>query len=420
MQEIKNIAMNLIKKNIFLRRIIKFLLYLCRKIIYFKFYLTNRVDDKTILFESFMGRAYSDSQKALYLEMQKDKFFENFTFVWAFNNKENYKYLEKNNTIVIKYKSKDFYNYMAKSKYWITNFRLPEHIIKKKKQIYIQCWHGTPLKKLGVDIKVEGGNCLNTIKEIKEKYELDAKRYNYLLSPSAYCTEKFISAFNLKKLHKENIIIEEGYPRNDYLFNYTEDNVNKLKNTLGIPKNKKVILYVPTWRDNKHTTGLGYTYDLNLDFDKLKEKLEKDYVIIFRAHYLISNSFDFEKYKGFIFDMSNHDDVNECYILSDMMVTDYSSVFFDYANLKRPIFFYMHDLEEYKEKVRDFYINIEELPGPIIKNQEDLEKAIAEIDKYENKYKEKYIKVNEKYNYLDDGEVSKRVIKRIFKHEIID
>ena len=415
MSNLKKIIMNIVKKNVVLRKITKRLLKLYRKVRYFRYYAKYKVNNKIIVFESFMGRAYSDSQKALYKEMVKDDFFKDYTFVWAFKEPEKYSFLSSDNTKVIKYASKEFYKYMSMAKYWITNSRLPEYLIKKKEQKYIQCWHGTPLKRLGFDIQVEGGNALNSIKEIKEKYEDDAKRYDYMLSPSAFCTEKFISAFNLKKLNKEDVIVELGYPRNDYLFNHTRKDVDDLKEKLGIPKDKKVILYAPTWRDNQHTTGVGYTYNLNIDFDRLKEKLENEYVIIFRTHYFVSNSFDFEKYKGFIFNMSNHDDVNDCYILSDIIITDYSSVFFDYANLKRPMLFYMYDLDEYQGKLRDFYFGLDELPGPIVKTQDELEQEILNIDKYEERYKEKYIAFNSKFNYLDSGNCSKNVIDRIFK-----
>jgi len=414
-KKIKKIITNISKENLIFRKIARFSLKLFKRLQYLKYYLLNKVDSNVIVFESFMGRAYSDSQKAIYNEMINDTYFKDFVFVWAFKNPENYQHLANGNTLIIKYGSKEFYKYMSKAKYWITNSRLPEYLIKKKEQIYIQCWHGTPLKRLGFDIKVEGGNVMNTMREIKEKYEQDAKRYDYMLSPSAFCTEKFISAFNLKKLKKEDIMIEEGYPRNDKLFNFTQEYVNELKDNLGIPKNKKVILYAPTWRDNQHEAGVGYTYNLNLDFDKLKERLENDYVIIFRTHYFVSNSFDFEKYKGFIFNMSEHDDVNDCYILSDIIITDYSSVFFDYANLKRPMLFYMYDLDEYQGKLRDFYFDLSELPGPIVKTQEELEKEILNINDYEEKYKEKYKKFNDTFNYLDDGQVSKRVINKIFK-----
>ncbi len=416
MGKLKNKVMDAAKKNVVLRVVTKKSLKAYRTLRYFGYYLTNKVSDKTIVFESFMGRTFSDSQKALYKEMLKDEFFKDYTFIWAFKDVENYKHLEENkNTKVVKYGSKEFMKCMAKAKWWITNSRLPEYLIKKKSQKYIQCWHGTPLKRLGFDIEVEGGNALNTLKEIKEKYEDDAKRYDYMLSPSAFCTEKFASAFNLKKLKKEDVIVELGYPRNDYLFNHTEEDVVKLKNELGIPLDKKVILYAPTWRDNQHQAGVGYTYDLNLDFDRLKEKLSDEYVIIFRTHYFVASQFNFDKYKGFIFNMSNHDDVNECYILSDIIITDYSSVFFDYANLKRPMLFYMYDLDEYQGKLRDFYFGLDELPGPIVKTQDELENEILNIKDYDKKFGDKYTTFTNRFTYLDSGDCSKRVIEKIFK-----
>lgn len=416
MGKLKKVLVNIAKKNVLLRRSMKFVLKGYRRAKYIRYYLTNKVNDKMIVFESFMGRAFSDSQKSLYKEMLNDDFFTDYTFIWAFKDANKYKYLEENkNTKVIQYDSGDFYKYMATAKWWITNSRLPEYLVKKKEQKYIQCWHGTPLKRLGFDIEVEGGNALNSLKEIKEKYEDDARRYDYMLSPSAFCTEKFASAFNLRKLNKQDVLVELGYPRNDYLFNYTNEDVIKLKKELGIPESKKVILYAPTWRDNQHKAGVGYTYDLNLDFDRLKEKLGKDYVIIFRTHYFVASQFNFDKYKGFIYNMSSHDDVNECYILSDIIITDYSSVFFDYANLKRPMLFYMYDLDEYQGKLRDFYFSLDELPGPIVKTQQELEDEILNIKDYDKKLNEKYTAFTNKFTYLDSGDCSKRVIEKIFK-----
>lgn len=415
MSKLRNVAMNIAKKNVLFRRAAKYGVHVLKKSKYLYYFLTTKMDDKKIVFESFMGRAYSDSQKALYKAMLNDKYFKDYKFIWAFKDTQNYKDMESENTHIVKYGSNEFYKEMSEAKYWITNSRLPDYLIKRAGQVYIQCWHGTPLKRLGFDISVEGGNALNTIKEIRQKYESDARRYDYMLSPSKFCTEKLTSAFNLKELGKENIIIEMGYPRNDFLFNYSKEYLDELKEKLGIDKNKKVILYAPTWRDNQHTSGVGYTYNLNIDFDRLKEKISDKYVIIFRTHYFVSNSFDFEKYKGFIFNMSDHDDVNDCYILSDVLITDYSSVFFDYANLKRPELFYMYDLEEYQGKLRDFYFELSELPGPILKTQEELEDAILNIDKYNEKYKEKYKKFNEKFNYLDSGNCSNNVIDKIFK-----
>ena len=150
-----------------------------------------------------------------------------------------------------------------------------------------------------------------------------------------------------------------------------------------------------------------------VDFEKLREELEDDFIILFRAHYFVANKFDFEKYAGFIYDVSDYDEINDLYVVSDMLITDYSSVFFDYAILRRPIIFFMYDLEAYRDDVRGFYISLDELPGPIIQDEDELAEAIrnaagGELDS-------RYAAFNETYNYLDDGHACERVAAEVFK-----
>ena len=411
MNKIKKIIVDISKKNVIFRKIIRKMLYIKNKIKYLKYYYKYKVDDKLILFEVYNGRNYACSPKAIYEYMVNNKKYNGYKFVWAFKNSEKYNLGKQ--TKIVKTNSKEYFKYLSSSRYWIVNSLVDVAIKKKKNQIYLQCWHGTPLKKLRYDIEVKG-SVLNTINEIRKRNDLDAVKFDYFISPSKFCTEKFTSAFNFKKLGKENIIIEKGYPRNDYLFNYKKEDVEKIKKTLKLPKNKKIILYAPTFRDNQHTSGLGYTYNLGIDFDKLKKELNKDYIILFRTHYFISNSFDFSKYKDFIYDVSDYDDINELYIISDILLTDYSSVFFDFANLKRPMLFYMYDLDDYKNNLRDFYFNLDILPGPIVKTENDLINEIKNIDDYNKIYSDKYKKFNQKFNYLDDGNAAKRVVDVIF------
>ena len=412
-KQIKKIATDISKKNILFRKTFRKLIYFKRKIKYLKYYYKYDVDDKMIFFEAYNGRNYACSPKALYEYMIKSKKFNDYKFVWAFKNVNQHKILKNKNTIVVKTNSKEYFKYLSLSKYWIVNSLIDVSIKKKKNQIYLQCWHGTPLKKLRYDIEVKGA-VLNTISEIRKRNDLDAIKFDYFISPSKFCTEKFISAFNLKKLGKDNIIVEKGYPRNDYLFNYKKEDIDKIKKLLKLPKGKKVILYAPTFRDNQHTSGVGYTYNLGINFDKMQKELSKDYIILFRTHYFVSNSFDFSKYDKFIYDVSKYDDINELYIISDLLITDYSSVFFDFANLKKPMLFYMYDLDDYKNNLRDFYFDLSILPGPIVKQEDDLIKEIKNIDNYDELYHDKYIKFNEKFNYLDDGKSTERVVEVIF------
>jgi CDP-glycerol glycerophosphotransferase len=410
-KKIKKIVVDISKKCVFFRKFVRKSLYIYRNIRYklcYKF--RYKVDNKLILFEAYGGKSYACSPRAMYEEMIHSKKYKDYKFVWAFKEVDNHDIVSDERLTVVRSESKEYYKYLAMSKYWIVNSILPDFVTKKKNQVYVQCWHGTPLKRLRCDIEVNG-SVMNTVSEIKKKNDVDAKRFDYFLSPSKFASEKFISAFNLKKLGKENIIVEKGYPRNDYLFKYTDKDVKRIKKEFGIPSNKKVIFYAPTFRDNQHSSSVGYTYNLNIDFDSLRDKFSKEYVILFRPHYYIANSFDFEKYEGFVYDASNYDDINGCYIISDILLTDYSSVFFDFANLKRPMLFYMYDLDEYKGKLRDFYLDLDELPGPIVEVQDDLEKEISKISNYYKKYKSKYDKFNKKYNYLDGNDCSKKVLE---------
>ena len=414
MKKIRIFLVNLAKKNKTLRIFFRNTLNLKNKLKYSYYKTKYKMDDKTILFEAFGGRNYTCSPKAIYEKMLTMKEFKDYTFVWSFIDPSKHEVKKDKRLKIIKSKSKEYYKYISISKYWIVNSIIEEVITKKKDQVYVQCWHGTPLKRLRYDIVVNGAS-LNSVEEIRKRNDIDAKKFDYFISPSKYCTEKFTSAFNLKALGKENIIIEEGYPRNDFLFNKTKKDIDAIKKKLGLPLDKKVIFYLPTFRDNQHTSGVGYTYKLGIDFDSLKKKFSKEYVILFSPHYFIENSIDLTKYKGFIYNVARYDEINELYLVSDIIMTDYSSVFFDYANLKRPMLFYMYDIDDYKGNLRDFYISLDELPGPIAKTQDELENNLKNIDKEFKKNKEKYEKFNEKYNYLDDGNASERVIKVIFK-----
>ncbi len=261
------------------------------------------------------------------------------------------------------------------------------------------------------DIEAEKGNALNSLDEIKKKNSLDVVRYDYFISPSAFTTEKFTTAFDLEALGKTDILIETGYPRNDLLYNFDETFSQQVKEKLGISdEHRKIILYAPTFRDNLHD-GAGYICDLHLDFDRLRNDLGDEYLILFRAHYFVANQFDFGRYEGFVLDVSELDDITPLYTIADLLVTDYSSVLFDYACLKRPMVFYMYDLEEYADAIRGFYLDIDELPGPIVKTEDELIRATKEQSAAapEAVYDSKYEAFTEKYNYLEDGKASKRV-----------
>ncbi|MGN0383983.1 MAG: CDP-glycerol glycerophosphotransferase family protein [Eubacterium sp.] len=376
------------------------------------------IDCKKVFFEAYQGRRYACSPKALYEEMLANEEYSEYSFVWAVRDTDKYKFISDNkNTKIVKFESFQYYKEMASAKYWVFNSKTRDFVKIKPGQIYLQTWHGTPFKKIGCDVPVD--NAVTTTQRMLLSYTIEAKKMSYIISPSAFCSEKFKSAFNLKNTHRENIIIETGYPRNDRLFKYTSEETDRIKYQLGIPGDKKVILYAPTFRDDKLSRRNGFALNIEIDFDRMKEEFGNDYIILFRAHYFIACRFDFNKYKDFVYDVSDIDDINDLYIISDMLVTDYSSVFFDYANLKRPIVFYMYDFKKYKEETRDLYFGADELPGTVTTNMGELINAIKDISTALKEtgsiYNDKYKQFNEKFNYLDGPDTSKEVLKAILK-----
>lgn len=402
------------KKSTVLRILMRSTLYGIRGIVYRFRGIGTVADEKMIIFGAYNGKSYACSPKAVYEYLIKDSRFSDFRFIWIFENPEDYLWLEQNpNTEVVKNQSAECEKYLHRAGYWIFNFRALDHWLPSKRQVYVQCWHGTPLKRLGYDITVSD-NAMNSVREIRSKYKTDTKRLDYLLSPCQFVTEKFSSAWNLKEFGKEDAILEIGYPRNDFLNTFTDDDVQAIKERLGLSGcDKKIILYAPTWRDNQHDAQAGYVYENPVDFDYLKEQLEEEYIILFRAHYLVADNFDFRAYEGFIYDVSAYDDINELYIAADLLVTDYSSVFFDYAILGRPMLFYMYDMEEYRDEMRGFYLETSGLPGPVVKTEEQLADAIHAIDfgKQDSTVKQ----FNQEYNLLNDGKASARLADILLK-----
>ena len=371
----------------------------------------GKIDDRKVYFQTFSGRGYSDSPKAMYEYMMKAPEYADFRFVWSFKEPEKFSFLKNSRTEVVKFRSRADNKALRTAKYWISNYRMLDHQHPRKGQIYVQCWHGTPLKRLGYDLEASD-NSMNSIGEIRSKYRTDAKKFSYLISPSPFCTEKFATAWNLVKTGQTHKIIEEGYPRNDHLINATAEERTELRKKLGAD-GKKVILYAPTWRDNQHTSGQGYTYKTEVDFDKLRKELGEEYIILFRAHYLVANSFDFDRYRGFVEDVSSYSDINDLYIAADILITDYSSVFFDFANLRKPEIFYMYDLEEYANELRGFYISLDELPGPIVRDEDALIAAVRAAEGWQPD--EKYEAFLKRFNPKDDGNASARTLARIIE-----
>ena len=370
----------------------------------FKVGYNLQVDSNKILFECFKGKFVNDSPLSIYNELQINNL--KYSFVWVLSNLSHplKEYLESQpNTSVVIYGSKEYFRAYASAKYWFVNCRIPYRIVKKPEQVYIQCWHGTPLKKLGQDITIIN-YAKSSLSGLRFGYNHESMRLDYFISPSAYASRCFISSFNLEPQK----ILELGYPRNDKLSTHEKNNdeIERIKKALGISLKKKVILYAPTWRDNNFCNVRGVHVLSNpLDSKEFVASFP-DVVFLYRGHYFTKPE---EKMAEFI-DVSAYNNINDLFLVSDALITDYSSLFFDYAILKRPIYFYMPDLDEYGKEIRGFYLDVEkELPGEICKTPKEL--SVTMNKKYENA--SIFVEFNKKYNTYEDGASASRVIKKI-------
>ncbi len=355
-------------------------------------------DEKKIFYESFLGKSYSDNPRGLYEEISKNY---DYKAVWSFQQKQSI----TGNAKQVKRLSLKYFYHLATSRYIIVNSRMPKEFKKAEDQILIQTWHGTPLKKLGFDIKNF------TMPDANEKsylndFALDAQKWDFLLSQNPYSTSKFKSAFRF-----EGEIIELGYPRNDALVNSSTTKIKLLKEKYNINANDKVLLYAPTYRDNSYNDSSKYTQQIKIDLEMLNKRLP-EWKIILRVHYLIANEIKGELNNTII--PKSNADINELMLISDCLMTDYSSLMFDYANLNKPMIFFAYDLQEYSNETRGFYQDYQKMIcGENIKNTKDLVKILKNFTNYTQRYSEQRKLFSEVYCPYDDGKVSEKIVKNI-------
>lgn len=366
------------------------------------------INENTIIFESFAGKSYSCNPRYIYEHLVNSN--QKFNFIWIFNE------LDKDilgNAKKVKRFSWKYYYYLATSKYWVTNTRMPNNLTKRKETIYLQTWHGTPLKKLAADMK-EVHMPGTTTEKYKKNFYNESRNWDYLVSPNQYSTEIFKRAF---KYDKE--ILEFGYPRNDILCGNEremKERTNWIKSRIGIPKDKKVILYAPTWRDDEFYEKGKYRFELKLNLKEMQKKFGDQYVIVLRMHYLVADHVNIEGMEKFVYELSKYEDIAELYLISDILITDYSSVFFDYANLRRPILFFTYDISKYRSILRGFYTDFEkEAPGPLLETSDQVINAISNIESIETEYKETFNYFYNKFCHLDTGMAAKRISEKVFK-----
>ncbi len=286
----------------------------------------------------------------------------------------------------------------------LSNDHVPLDWEKRPGTLYLQTWHGTPLKRIHNDVFWAPEGRLAYL-------EHDIARWDALLSPNAASTPRFRQAFGFT-----GPVHETGYPRNDLLSSPHRDEVRaQVRAQLGIAEGTRAVLYTPTWRDDLVFEGTGEKdFEFPVDLADFTDRLGGDHVLLLRLHSMVSDRL--EPIEGMpVQDVSSYPDIRDLYLAADLLVTDYSSTMFDFAITGKPILYLTYDLAEYRDRLRGFYFDLEEVaPGPLLSTSRELVDAIADLDRVTAAHAERYARFRETFTSLEDGHATERVLDLFF------
>lgn len=390
-----------------MKAFIKLLLREILKGLYNIMYSVLPLSRNVILFESNVGRNYSGNPKYIYKEMVNQGLDRQYKCVWIL---ENIHTEIEGKCRKIKRKRLKYFYYFAIARVWIMDSRQPLYMKKKKGSIYIQTWHGTPLKKLGLDMQFVNMVKTRDIQLFHQEFVKCTERWDYLLSPNTYSTDIFKRCFGFR-----GKLVEIGYPRNDIFVNKKAQDIDQLRDKYKIDKTKRTILYAPTWRDSHANKDGSYKFNTGIDLIRLSECLDNKYNIIVKPHYLTKLKIRDIRNSNII--LSNwEEDIQELCLISDILITDYSSIIFDYVILDKPIIIYAHDIEEYKEKSRDLYFDItQELVLNTVYTQQEVINYINELENNNYIITSQQRLFKDKYTFLENGKASMTCVNIIQK-----
>ena len=305
--------------------------------------------------------------------------------------------------------TQEYYEALARSRYLVSNDDMQAPFRKRNGQIYLQTWHGTPLKRIGFDISnpqfISGTAYFDHLAR-------DVAQWDLLLSPNPFSTPIMRRAFSY-----DGEICEYGYPGNDLLSRAdTPEVAARVRERLGLPEGKRVVLYAPTWRDNQvYANGRRYRFDMRLDLERAWRELGQDHVFLIRGHHHMADDVPAGMRAGFAINVTAYPDIAELFLVSDVLVTDYSSAMFDYAVTGRPMLFFTYDLAEYRDSLRGFYFDFEaEAPGPLLASSDAVIQAVKDIDSIAVSYRDAYQRFATRFSSLDDGKAGARICDRLF------
>jgi CDP-glycerol glycerophosphotransferase len=366
-----------------------------------------------ILFSSFHGKLCGDNPRGIADELRRRD--DSRQTIWAINDRS---VLVPPGADSVLIGTRAYFRALARSRHLIYNDHVPLPYRKRTGQRHVQTWHGTPLKRLGFDIGTPSS--ASGVRYL-DYMAADVAQWDLLLSPNPFSTPIMRRAFRFT-----GEICETGYPRNDALVAAAAASGNggmrdadpgsaAIRQRLGLRPGLKVAMYVPTWRDNQHDEAGRYLLDFRLDLAAAADRLAGEWVLLIRGHHLMAGGIQAAAIPGFTIDVTGYPDIGDLLRITNALITDYSSVMFDFAPTGRPMLFFTYDLESYRDKLRGFYFDFEsEAPGPLLATSDQVVAAVADIDSVAAKYTAAHSAFTARFCPLDDGKASARACDRIF------
>ncbi|MDI6099762.1 bifunctional glycosyltransferase family 2 protein/CDP-glycerol:glycerophosphate glycerophosphotransferase [Actinoplanes sp. NEAU-A12] len=353
----------------------------------------------TVVFESHMGKQFSDSPRAIYEEMRRRGI--KFTPIWSY---ETHPAGFPSGAKLVKRNSWSYLQALAQAEYWIDNQGFPHDLRKRPETTYIQTWHGSAFKRMGFD---EAAIKARTESQQK-RWQRAVNRFDYFLVRSEHDVRTLT-----KGMRVGAELLRFGYPRNDALLNGgNEDQLRKLRKRLGIAEGRRVVLYAPTFRPEEVDRPSGL--ELPFDLEEFVHRFGEDTMLLVRPHYLVSFALP-PAYAHAVRNVANVHDVTPLMQIADALITDYSSLMFDYSLLNRPMIFHVPDYDDYVGSSRGSYFDLgSTAPGPLTRTSEELIAAIADLDGNATSYADKRREFVGRFGEYDTGQAAKSVVDHFF------
>jgi CDP-glycerol glycerophosphotransferase len=351
--------------------------------------LLGRVQPELVLYNGWWGK-YSDSPRAIFEELRDRD--GPYRHVWILEDPD----AAPEGASAVTPGSLAYIRQTGLARYIVSNNTLPGYFRKKRGTTYLQTWHGTPLKRIGFDIDRPSFNdSARYFKELRR----EVRAWDFLVAPNHFSGDVFRNAFEYG-----GQMLETGYPRNDMLL--AEDRAAVRAHTrkeLGIADNERAVLYAPTWRDDD-------TFSTELDLGALA----REYIVLLRSHRIVADTVTVRDSPR-VRNVSDRDDPGELLLAADVLVTDYSSMMFDFAVTGKPIVFFTYDLEHYRDELRGFYFDFAaDAPGPLTRTTGELIEALSDLEGVRVRYADRYRSFRARFCALEDGHATERVVDAVF------